>query len=117
MFDIAAPPKSGGWIRAGVHVEGWTCCVEQGHYGHPARKATWLYYVGDVAPPALIWGPCEGKRRLDAGYHSKTERAAAIHKLAGRKRLTTRENIATPPAFAEVLISIARNARRDRSAA
>ena len=115
MFDIVAPPKSGGWIRAGVHVEGWTCCVEQGHYGHPARKATWLYYVGDVAPPALIWGPCEGKRRLDAGYHSTAERRAS--NAAPVKRLTTRENLATQPAFADVLISIARGARRDRSAA
>lgn len=36
-FGIAPPPRRGGWIRL---VTGWTCCVEQGHYGHRARKAT-----------------------------------------------------------------------------
>lgn len=108
-FDIVAPPKSGGWIPAGLHHPGaWTCCVEQGHYGHAARKATWLYYVGKE-PYALIWGPCEGKRRLDAGYHSTAERRASD--AAPARRLTTAENLATPPAFADVLLDIARGCR------
>lgn len=111
-FDIVAPPKSGGWIAAGLHHRGaWTCCVEQGHYGHPARKATWLYYAGDMAPPPLIWGPCKGKRRLDAGYHSKAERSASSAPPV--RRLTTAENLATPPAFADRLLDIARGARLD----
>ena len=54
-YGLAKPPKSGGWIKADKY-EGWTCCVEQGHYGHAARKATWLYSVGPK-PPELIWGP------------------------------------------------------------
>lgn len=53
-FGLARPPRSGGWIKADAW--GWTCCVEQGHYGHRARKATWLYAVG-TALPDLIWGP------------------------------------------------------------
>lgn len=117
MFDIAAPPKSGGWIRAGVHVEGWTCCVEQGHYGHKARKATWLYYVGDAPPPTMPWGSAPGDFvRLDEGFHSPEERRRAI-KTGAVQRLSKRQRAATPPAFADVLIAIARTARADRSAA
>jgi hypothetical protein len=39
---MSRPPRSGGWVVAD-ELGGWTCCVEQGHYGHRARKATWLY--------------------------------------------------------------------------
>src|SRR5574340_755194 len=38
-FGIAVPPRSGGWIKAD-DCGGWTCCVEQGRYGHYARKPT-----------------------------------------------------------------------------
>jgi hypothetical protein len=66
-----------------------------------------LYYVGP-RPPELIWGPSNGIR-LDEGFHSKAERDAA--RAAGRKpvkRLSAVQNIVTPPAFAELLISLAR---------
>ena len=35
---MCAPPRFGGWVNADW-LGGWTCCVEQGHYGHRARKA------------------------------------------------------------------------------
>ena len=119
-FGLETPPKSGGWIRADRH--GWTCCVEQGHYGHPARKATWLYAVSVggsllLPPPSLIWGPSSG-RRLDEGFHSKAERDAA--RAAGRKpvpRLSTAEYLATPPAFRDALLGIARMVGERRRAA
>lgn len=41
-FDLIAPPRHGGWVVADWQ-GGWTCCVDQGAYGHRARKATWLY--------------------------------------------------------------------------
>jgi hypothetical protein len=41
IHGLLAPPKTGYWIAAGDGL-GWTCCVEQGNYGHRARKATWL---------------------------------------------------------------------------
>jgi hypothetical protein len=120
-FALPLPPKSGGWVRdidrgfqAGV---AWSCCVEQGHYGHPARKATWLYYVGDNPPPDLIWGPSSGQR-LDEGFHSKAERDAA--RAAGIKpckRLSKAQNLATPIAFRDVLLGIARSVSSARSAA
>lgn len=115
LYNIARPPRDGGWILAGRNKWCWTCCVEQGHYGHPARKATWLYYVGP-RPPELIWGPSSGVR-LDEGFHSKAERLAA--RASGRppiKRLSTVQNILTPPAFAELLIGLARNARAQEQA-
>jgi hypothetical protein len=78
---------------------GWACHVEQGWYGHPAPKATWLYYVGDN-PPVLPWGeaplemvdscPCLGRTR---------GRTVEI--------LTKRERRATPTAFADLLLSMA----------
>jgi hypothetical protein len=104
-FGIPRPPRQGGWIRT---PHGWTCCVEQGHYGHPARKATWLYYIGFHAPPELIWGPSTGQR-LDEGFHSKEERARA--RARGQrpvKRLSRKQNVTTPIAFRDLLLALAR---------
>lgn len=106
-YGLVRPPRAGGWVRSDV---GWTCCVEQGHYGHKARKATWLYAVCDT-PPELVWGPSVGMR-LDEGFHSAEERRAA--RAAGvkpRKRLSKSELVATPVAFRDVLISIASSAK------
>ena len=44
-FGILEPPRTGGWLKAD-RFGGWTCCVEQGRYGHYARKPTWLYVCG-----------------------------------------------------------------------
>lgn len=111
------PPKTGGWIAADF-VGGWTCCVEQGHYGHLSRKATWLYAVG-VDLPELIWGPSRDKVRVaGAGFHTAAERAAA--KAAGtasRTQLPTRLRNATPLPFRDLLLSIARSASTARKAA
>lgn len=111
---LLTPPKSGGWVVADT-LGGWTCCVEQGHYGHRARKATWLYAIG-VELPSLRWGKSSGER-LDEGFHSAGERAAArALGIPPRPRLTPRECWATPPAFREVLLGIARSARRAEAA-
>lgn len=108
---LIKPPKSGGWIKAGDGL-GFTCCVEQGHYGHAARKATWLYAV-NVALPELKWGPAPSGIRMDLGYHSKEERARAIktgvcQRLS--KRLSKRQRTITPIPFRDLLLSIARTA-------
>ena len=50
-FGITRPATQ-GWVRADA-MGGWTCRVDQGCWGHPAVKATWLYMVG--APPSLSW--------------------------------------------------------------
>jgi hypothetical protein len=108
-FNLAPPPRRGGWVPAGLFAPGWTCCVEQGHYGHRARKATWLYLVGP-RPEPLTWGPCEGKDRLDDGYHSAEERRRAV-RTGARQRLSERQRMETPIAFRDALLALARQAR------
>jgi hypothetical protein len=108
-FELNAPPRSGGWVAADFF-GGWTCCVEQGHYGHRARKATWLYAFG-VELPSLRWGPSAG-HRLEDGFHTSAERRAArANGVAPCRRLSLRERSATPPQFRDVLIAMARSAR------
>lgn len=108
-FGLIRPPFSGGWWSSGIEDGGWTCRVEQGHYGHRARKGTWLYAHGVTELPSLIWGPSNATAKLDDGFHSAEERASA----AGSdqvERLSKLERLATPPTFAELLISIAKKA-------
>ena len=104
-------PMAEGWHAADL-VGGWTCLVEQGAYGHKARKATWLYAHG-VALPSLRWGRAPGDfRRLDPGFHTAAERAAASDIRRTAQRLTKSECIATPTEFRDLLISIAESASR-----
>src|SRR4051812_14461556 len=53
-FGLNVPPRAGGWIVADIF-GGSTCCVEQGRYGHYARKPTLLYVFGGWLPE-LDWG-------------------------------------------------------------
>jgi hypothetical protein len=112
MHGLKTPPRGGGWVSSGMGDGGWTCCVEQGHYGHRARKATWLYAFG-VELPTLQWGRSNkghALTRLDAGFHSKEERRRSI-KRGTIQRLSKRQRAATPLAFRDLLLSIARSAR------
>lgn len=105
-FGIAKPPRSGGWIRGDA--SGWTCCVEQGAYGHRARKATWLYVVG-CELPQLVWRSPNQHVLIKEGFHSKEERARLI-KTGACQRLSKLQRINTPIAFRDVLLSMARSA-------
>lgn len=60
-FGLPRPNPRGGWTEDGIG--GFTCHVEQGHYGHPAPKATWLYIFG-VRPIELKWGYSEAEGRI-----------------------------------------------------
>ena len=51
---LVRPNPKGGWTGWDTY-GGLTCHVEQGHYGHRARKATWLYVVRTELPE-LRWG-------------------------------------------------------------
>jgi len=83
------PPRfGGGWSEAGDGV-GWTCCVEQGHYGYWSRKATWLY-AAHVELPELEWGPSVAFER-------------GVHELSRRQRSST------PKMFRDVLVNMARS--------
>lgn len=99
-YGLNAPNPFGGWVNADF-VGGWTCQVEQGRYGHRAKKATWLYAYG-VPLPSLRWG-CTPDKASEALVSW-----CGNHGGAGRPRLTKREAIATPAAFRDVLLAIAR---------
>lgn len=105
VHGLEHPPPRGGWVSAGDMV-GWTCCVEQGHYGHAARKPTWLYAVR-VALPTLARGPAPETWRDDptrsARWKARAERDGVCVLLSRRQRA------ATPLAFASVLVEMARS--------
>lgn len=112
-FGLFKPHRWGGWIMAGDGI-GWTCCVEQGHYGHPAQKPTWLYAVR-VELPSLRWGHSGSRTRLDAGYHSTEERHRRS-KLGIIGTLSKRQRQETPLGFRDLLIEIARSSQSTGSA-
>jgi hypothetical protein len=105
-FRLRRPPHGGGWITADQY-GGWTCCVEQGHYGHRARKKTWLYAVG-TARPELKWGRSEAKIRLDDGFHSAEERRRTV-RTGACQRMSKAERARTPAAFRDLLLNLARS--------
>jgi hypothetical protein len=111
FYGLPIPAKSGGWTESDRY-GGRSCCVEQGHYGHPARKATWLYAC-KTEFPELRWGPCEKRLRMDEGFRSKeaAKEARARADFVPVKRLTEFERLATPPEFRDLLIEIAKTAR------
>jgi hypothetical protein len=98
---LRRPAASGGWDPCG---EGWVCHVEQGHYGHPARKRTWLYAVG-FDPPELRWGPGPAPSAWISTDRPRSELAAR-----GIRQLAKRSAQATPPEFRDLLLSMARMA-------
>ncbi len=108
-FGLDLPPRAGGWETAGDG-HGWTCCVEQGRYGHYARKPTLLYAVG-VNLPELRWGisepnfPPEAVAKHGLAY---CKRAGELAFKGGGKDNSHR--IGTPPEFRDLLISMARSA-------
>ena len=103
---LIAPPRSGGWVGAGLLDPGWTCHVEQVHYGHEARKATWLYAVG-ADLPSLRWGRGRGTAVVSR-MHVTGARMRTSPRLGGQGDPRAK---ATPPAFREILIAMARSAR------
>lgn len=115
-FNINVPPREGGWIAADFY-GGWTCCVEQGRYGHHARKPTMLLVYG-CALPELDWGI--GESRLDPAVIERmglkrAKRLGEVGSKGGGTDSTAR--IYTPPAFRDLLLSIARTAQPQRLAA
>mgnify|MGYP000004594106 FL=1 len=106
-FGLAVPPRAGGWIRAD-DFGGWTCCVEQGRYGHYARKPTLLYAVR-TDRPELRWGksaPVFPQWALDKYGLEKCKRAGELAFKGGGQDSPHR--IATPTEFRDLLLKIAR---------
>jgi hypothetical protein len=104
-FGLSQPPTGGGWVPADwPEHDGWTCYIEQGHYGHRARKATWLYAHG-VELPALRWGM---KRTADTDVWGSWCDNRSSGKVV--ERMGKVERNATPRAFRDALLKMARTA-------
>lgn len=100
-FLLPTPPITGGWVR-GI-CGGWACHVEQGRYGHPTKKATWLYCFG-VTPPPMRWGHV-----ADAKSHALVSWCGNHTKRGDvRPRIGKATAAATPIDFAMALLGICR---------
>lgn len=106
-FGLRKPPVAGGWVEAGDGI-GYTASVEQGHYGHRARKGTWLYVAGVPRNqlPELMWGPSEAE--LEHRPTTCEEGRLKERRRGAIERMCKRERLATPTAFSDLLIDLAR---------
>ncbi len=109
------PAYTDAWARYGLPdpgytgwqstiCSGWVTYVEQGRYGHPAKKATWLYAHGIGDPPPLRWGIGH------TGTHLVSWSTINVSKDDIRPRVGKRAAAATPIEFRDVLLEIARSA-------
>lgn len=111
-FGLNRPNRERGWISADFY-GGWTCYVEQGFYGHFARKPTWLLVYGVADLPQLRWG--EGEQRLNPvilerhGYEY-ARRQGMVSMAGGKAKTDIREG--TPKEFRDLLLSIAGAVKR-----
>ena len=97
-FGLPEPPAAGWQLTV---ENAWVCQVSQGAYGHRARKLTWLYYIGDRAPPVLSWDtPAPTAQVSWCRNHGNSTLPRMSKKTAAR----------TPPAFRDLLIQLARGA-------
>lgn len=103
---LARPHRAGGWQR--LSCGGWTCQVEQGRYGHPAKKATWLYAYG-VELPELRWGfDRDNASGALVSWCGNRVKSGEVRPRVGKDRAS-----ATPTEFRDTLIAMARSARAE----
>lgn len=95
-FNLPVPSQA-GWSAT---PRGWVCEVSQAAYGHKARKLTWLYYVGPV-PRSLNWSRPKPTAQISFCKN---------HGNSPLPRLGKRAASATPRAFRDCLVSLARGA-------
>ena len=106
-FGLPRPQAAVGWTQGACG--GWTCYVEQGRYGHPAKKATWLYAYR-VELPELKWG-----KMLDRESQALVS-WCCNHVSSGEKRprVGKKAAAATPPEFRDILIRMAESAKKEQ---
>lgn len=108
FFGLPTPKRACGWTPPDEY-GGRSCYVEQGHYGHMARKGTWLYAIG-TAFPELIWDLGEQRlhpRALELHGYEKARRIGMMAMCGGKDKVRLRN--ATPPPFRDILLGIARS--------
>lgn len=108
FFGLPVPVKGAGWSEPDQY-GGRSCYVEQCHYGHPARKATYLYAVGiDFDVFELIWNRTRAvvPQWMIDRYGEKGARKIGVVAMMGGKDKVKKRN-ATPVPFRDVLIAMA----------
>jgi hypothetical protein len=104
QFDLAQPGRY--WSSSLLDHGAWVTEVDQGRYGHGARKRTWLYAVGQLAAdlPDLDWRVAESDVIVSGFlHHAGTDES---------RRVRPKEASRTPEAFRDVLLDMARSAGR-----
>ena len=94
------PPIRGAWQK--TLDGGWVCEVDQHKFGHEARKATWLYAYRVQELPSMDWARSKGTALVSACGNRTAPNES-------RKRIMKREASRTPPAFRDLLLSMARS--------
>jgi len=115
-FGLTKPPRNGGWVKAD-EFGGWTCCVEQGRYGHYCPKPTWLYAVA-CELPELKWGAYKVKDEdfpvwaMERYGNAKCRKMGLMSFKGGGTDSSPR--IHTPPEFRDLLLRIAATATTEK---
>ena len=94
-------PVRGRWLRS-LFCGAWVTEVDQSNYGHECQKTTWLAVYGRE-PMALDWRV----NRTDILLAPSKGQGAAERAAAGVRLMAKSRRHLTPPAFADLLISIA----------
>ncbi len=105
-FGLPRPSRS-GWAQR-MDRAGYATEVSQAAFGHRARKRTWLYYVGPSPLTGIDWRDPAGECIVGDLWNGDGRRLGR----GDRPRMYQREALATPPAFRDVLLEMARSASR-----
>ncbi len=105
-FGLPRPKQGEGWTEPD-HYGGRSCVVDQAHYGHFARKPTWLYAIADDLPE-LDWSAAEQRLHpvsVEKHGYEKARRIGMMAMVGGKHKKRIRN--ATPVEFRDVLLGIA----------
>lgn len=107
-YGLPLPPTEGGWSKPDGY-GGRSCYIDQGAYGHKAKKPTWLYAVL-ASYPELDWSRVAGAYRTEESFTDKDQARKARQDPAWKAtpRLSKRERTATPEPFRDALLSMVR---------
>lgn len=110
-FGLPKPKRGAGWTEPD-RCGGRSCYVEQGHYGHDAKKATWLYAARvDFGWPINF---AVGEQRIpqwmiDRYGYEKARKIGVVAMVGGKDKQAKRNR--TPEPFRDLLLSLAGTAR------
>jgi len=111
FFNLAKPKFGDGWIKAD-NFDGWTCAVDQAHFGHKARKPTWLLAYGvDLPELPTDRHPQVIPQWVIERYGYEKARKIGVVAMEGGKDKQTKRN-RSPLPFRDLLLEMARSVCR-----